>query len=314
MESVERYLFTDRTLSTLTLLCSSLLSSLFFMKIILSRKGLDSSFGAVPSPLFPDGTLWSLPIPAAAECGGVLRYADVRCGEHALGDLVRDLSGGRISADQPAHLDPDLCHASLPRMPGCRPLFGQCGAAETHLQRQGVGPGDLFLFFGWFRQVERVGDTYRYVAGAPDLHVLFGWLQVAERRPLDDAVAVPTWARYHPHCQHAQFAAPNSLYIAAEHLDLPGASSGLLGAGRWPRFRPQLQLTAPAMSRSVWRLPAWFHPCGRDAALSYHARPDRWQLHGDHVLLRTVGRGQEFVLDCDAYPEALAWAAGLFER
>lgn len=284
------------------------------MKIILSRKGLDSSFGAVPSPLFPDGTLWSLPIPAAAGCGGTLRYGDVRFGAHALGDLVRDLSRGRIAATQHVHLDPDLCHAHLARMPGWRPLFGQCGAAETHLQAQGVGPGDLFVFFGWFRHAERVSAGYRYVAGAPDLHVLFGWLRVAARLSLNHETTVPPWARYHPHCQQGGFAAPNSLYIAAERLDLPGVPGAWPGAGRWARFRPQLQLTAPAMLRSVWRLPAWFHPLGRDTALSYHARPDRWQHHEDHVLLRTVGRGQEFVLDCDVYHEALAWVAGLFER
>lgn len=282
------------------------------MKIILSRKGLDSSFGNVPSPLFPDGTLWSLPIPAMGD-GGMLRYRDVRFGEHALGDLVRDLSGGRIAAAQHVHLDPDLHHESLARMPGWRPLFGQCGAAETHLRSQGVGPGDLFLFFGWFRQAERIGGLYRYIA-APDLHVLFGWLQIAARLPLDDEAAVPAWARYHPHCQQAPFAAPNSLYVAAEHLDLPGVSDVLPGAGRWPQFHPRLRLTAPAMSRSVWRLPAWFHPHGRSSALSYHGRPDRWERHGDHVVLRTIGRGQEFVLDCDVYPEALDWLAELFER
>ena len=237
----------------------------------------------------------------------------MRCGEHALGDLGRDLSGGRIVADQHVHFDPDLHHESLPRMPGWRPLFGQCGAAETHLQRQGVGPGDLFLFFGWFRLAERSGGMYRYIAGAPDLHVLFGWLQIAARLPLNDAAAVPLWARYHPHCQHAQFAVPNSLYIAAEHLDLPGVSDVLPGAGRWPHFRLQLRLTAPDAQRSVWQLPAWFHPRGRRSALSYHGSLDRWHLRDDHVLLRTVGRGQEFVLDCAAYPEALAWAAELFE-
>ncbi len=36
------------------------------MKIILSRKGFDSSAGGVPSPIFPDGGLLSLPIPDKA--------------------------------------------------------------------------------------------------------------------------------------------------------------------------------------------------------------------------------------------------------
>ena len=33
------------------------------MKIILSRKGFDSQYGKIKSPILPDGTLLSLPIP-----------------------------------------------------------------------------------------------------------------------------------------------------------------------------------------------------------------------------------------------------------
>jgi len=33
------------------------------MKLILSRKGFDSTYGGYPSPILPDGTLLSLPIP-----------------------------------------------------------------------------------------------------------------------------------------------------------------------------------------------------------------------------------------------------------
>ena len=33
------------------------------MKLILSRKGFDSQSGGCPSPIFPNGTLYSLPIP-----------------------------------------------------------------------------------------------------------------------------------------------------------------------------------------------------------------------------------------------------------
>ena len=34
------------------------------MKIILSRKGFDSGNGGQPSPILPDGTLLSMPIPS----------------------------------------------------------------------------------------------------------------------------------------------------------------------------------------------------------------------------------------------------------
>ena len=50
----------------------------------------------------------------------------------------------------------------------------------------------------------------------------------------------------------------------------------------------------------------------RPSPLSYHGRPNRWQLMDDSVQLQTVGRGQEFVLDTDHYPEALTWLRTLF--
>jgi len=41
------------------------------MKFILSRKGFDSKSGGYPSPIFPDGSLISLPIPAHEYVTGV---------------------------------------------------------------------------------------------------------------------------------------------------------------------------------------------------------------------------------------------------
>ena len=39
----------------------------------------------------------------------------------------------------------------------------------------GVGVGDVFLFFGWFKEVRQTAKGLAYRRGAPDLHVLFGW-------------------------------------------------------------------------------------------------------------------------------------------
>ena len=44
------------------------------MKVILSRKGFDSSNGGIPSPILPDGTLLSFPIPA---CSDELTFAEL---------------------------------------------------------------------------------------------------------------------------------------------------------------------------------------------------------------------------------------------
>ena len=91
------------------------------MRLILSRKGFDTSCGGCPSPILPDGRMVSLPIPDARS---PIRYGDIRWGEYDLGALVGDLTRGRIAPTQAAHLDPDLRRESLPRRPGWRPLFG----------------------------------------------------------------------------------------------------------------------------------------------------------------------------------------------
>jgi hypothetical protein len=288
------------------------------MRIIFSRKGFDSGMGRVASPIFPSGALCSLPIPEPDSPAPLRRYGEIRFGEQTLGPLVRDLTRGKLSSHVKAHLDPDLDAAAIrPRPAGWRPLFGQSGPAERHLRNRGVAEGDLFLFFGWFRRVERdaVSGAFHYVEGAPDLHCLYGWLRVAERISVQGG-ALPTWAHDHPHWQDHQ-ATPattiNTLYVAADHLHLPGVKGDLPGGGIFRRYAEPLRLTAPDVSRGVWHLPAWFHPWGRSSALSYHANPDRWRVSGESVRVRTVARGQEFVLDCDHYPETRYWLAQLFD-
>jgi hypothetical protein len=286
------------------------------MRIIFSRKGFDSTMGGVASPIFPSGDMYSLPIPESSPAP-LRRYGETWYGEHTLGPLVRDLTHGKFGPDSKAHVDPDLDATAIrPRPAGWRPLFGQSGAAERHLRNQGVVEGDVFLFFGWFRRVGQDATTgaYRYVENAPNVHCLFGWLQVAERVAVQGEV-VPSWAHDHPHWQDHQAtpsATINTLYLATDRLHLPGVSSELPGGGVFRRYAEPLRLTEPDASRSVWHLPAWFHPQGRSSALSYHANPDRWMVNGKSVQLRSVGRGQEFVLDCDHYPEASDWLAQLF--
>src|SRR5690242_14094249 len=139
------------------------------MKIIFSRKGFDSESGKVPSPIFPDGRLLSLPIP---DDDGV-SYAKIAFKLKTyttLSPIVADLVGKRKDRPTRAHLDPDLRREAFPRGRGWRPLFGQAGAAQRHLANQGVGTGDLFLFFGWFRHTQWHQERLRFIPGAPNLH------------------------------------------------------------------------------------------------------------------------------------------------
>lgn len=282
------------------------------MKLILSRKGFDSSNGGVASPILPSGRLCSLPIPSA-DGENAPRYSDILFDDCSLGKLVHDLTRGKTSPHRPAHLDPDLNSASVPRLPGWRGAFGQAGAAERLLQNQRVGTGDVFLFYGWFKRIEYSNGTYRYVQGALDLHILFGWLQIAERIPVAERSRIPVWACDHVHCRRAQPRTPDSLYIATERIKLPGFSLVRPGAGIFSRYHPSLCLTnrEPYVSRSLWRLPSWMFPANANLALTSHTDLERWERRADYALLRNVSQGQEFVLDCDYYPEAIEWLANL---
>lgn len=282
------------------------------MKIILSRKGFDSGSGGYPSPILPSGELCSLPIPEPMPDSRSKRYEEIRIGNHSIGTIVNDLTRGKITPEKPAHLDPDLNFDSIARAENWKPIFGQAGAAETHLQNQGVKEGDVFVFFGLFRRVEQVAGSYSYIRGVLPLHIIFGWLQIERRIPIGNLSEIPSWALNHPHSKSIKYSNRDSIYISSErikslNIDKPGA-------GTFKKFDLALRLTSPSPSKtSVWQLPSWFHPKGENSSLSYHKNLTRWTLENDYVLLNSVNRGQEFVLDCEEYPESLDWLCNIFE-
>ncbi len=277
------------------------------MKIILSRKGFDSSSGGFPNPLLPNDWLLSLPIPDPA---APYNYDELSFRKYNLGQVVRELSGGRMSGKEKAHLDPDLHKATVKRAKGWRPLFGQCGAAQGHLSKQGVGPGDLFLFFSWFRQTEMGPQGLRFRKDARDYHILYGWFQVDQM--LDLSKEEPkSWMRDHPHC-FGKRSGCNMLYVAREQLSLPVTNMPpKKGAALFGKQWNELFLSF-GKTRRYWRLPDFFDPKGKESSLSYHENPSVWSDNrGGEVSLKSAARGQEFVLDTHDYPEAINWAAEL---
>ena len=236
------------------------------MRIVLSRKGFDTSpqGGGGASPIV-NGRPVSLPIPAS---GGpsVTTYRDL-----GLGALVEAASGGRQGPDSKCHHDPMfLADGTV--------LLGQCGSAQTHLSRQGVATGDLFLFFGLFRD-----------GRDPPHHRIFGYLEVERVLPLASAAPGEIAAL-------AALGFPHALAMHASNDAL------YMGRGHKARFaHNELRLTQAAGPPSLWQVPAWLHRIG----LSYHARGDRWAVPG---RLRSASRGQEFVADVGTDSKAHAWA------
>ena len=284
------------------------------MKLIFSRKGFDSGTGKAPSPIFPDNSIVSIPIP---DKHSEIEYQHINAPNGAnIGDLVEKITKNRIPRHYKAHLDPDLYRGSLRRERGWRPVFGQTGSAQGHLKNKDIGVNDLFLFFGKFQRIINDKNQIRFDSNSKPVHLIFGWLQVDKVFDVNrQKRKMPKWTSYHPHLAR-KMRDNNTLYIASKNLSL-GDSVGneLPGGGMFKKFSSTLQLTDPnSKGCSAWKLPKWFYPGGKRSALSFHSDISRWEKKSNCVCLRTVGRGQEFVLDCDDYPEANPWLKKIFKE
>ena len=276
------------------------------MKLILSRKGFDSQSGGSPSPIFPNGTLYSLPIPHQHS---EITYGDLWHGDTNIGETVADLTCDRIGSKDPAHLDPDINHIAYPRQAGWQPLFGQSGAAQGHLDNQRMQIGDLFLFFGLFQKIEKTSGGWCFVKDAPKQHILWGWLQIGKICKVDKlAKDELPWSRYHPHRHRSRDRdSTNTLYVASRGLTLGGGSIAP-GAGCFLKSHEPLILTNPNGSGVTdWRLPRCFYPDNGKSPLTYHPKLDRWRHDDRYTYLQSASRGQEFVLDLDQYPDVTDW-------
>ncbi len=239
------------------------------MKIVFSRKGFDSGAGGAPSPIV-DGAPVSLPIPTRRR--SLTRYGDL-----GLSKRVVEATRGRMRGDEPCHNDP-MFEAG-------RCAFGQAGAAQAHLDNQGVAEGDVFLFFGLFARS----------GGRDPHHRIFGWMRVERRIPLGPAPGPddqPDGFRHrHPHTL-GDWNANNTLHV---------------GPGGVARTAPDLlRLSVPGGPRSRWRVPPWL----RETGLSFHGSAERWS---DEGRLAVVARGQEFVADIGDREDARAWLASVID-
>jgi hypothetical protein len=266
------------------------------VKLILSRKGFDSSVGGHPSPILPDGTMLSLPIPSRFD---TTKYDDLSGpGENSYGDIIRQLGIGGGTDGKGAHLDPDLLHNVRPRRAGWRPALGQIDAAAGHLRNQGVKSGDLFLFYGWFRPTEEINGKLGFIPSRSGFHAIYGYLEadLVLRAPAYEML--PHWLLDHPHAVPRRLSkSTNTIYVAAPrltgHPSLPG--SGVF------RFDERLVLTQAGMSRSRWNLePGLF----QHLTISYH-RTDAWR----DGYFQSYPRAQEYVIDADE--TATRWATNL---
>lgn len=269
------------------------------MKIILSRKGFDLVNGGYLSPILDDKKLVSLPIPQKGES---CLYSDLKYNNNTYLDLMKQITPiisyekipkTELTFDTTCHLDPDLCKDIKPRKPGWKGSFGPDSKWQTHLKENDVKEGDVFLFFGTFKNAVKQNGDYTFESGSPVVHLIFGYLQVGQRLcPKDDGI--PAWMIGHP---HAEDGSEGIIYVAKEKLSW---NKKLSGSGVFD-YHTDLVLTKKGYSKSRWDLPTFF----REAKISCHKK-NPWKEEG---YFQSVGRGQEFVVYCS--PQIKEWTRWL---
>lgn len=218
------------------------------MKIILSRKGFDSENGGIASPIFPDDSLISFPIPSYEYTS----FYDLMHNGITYGEMLTDLNYKQ--GEYGCHLDPDLDNSKRIRpIKGWYPAFGQTGSSASYLKNNHIEPGDLFLFFGTFHRVEEVDGHLRYVKRTgnfyndKDLHVIWGYLQIADILSTWKDIRKVWW---HSHADpDRRFDDANTIFTATKTLSFdknkPGA--GLL------TFNKKRVLTLEGSTKATWK-------------------------------------------------------------
>ena len=172
-------------------------------KLILSRKGFDSKAGGSASPILSDGSFFSIPIPQNHP--SPKKYKDLDFNGISGSELLKEVSA-KVK-------DTDYCHND-PLLNEKIGIFGQASSSQTELKNNNVGPGDLFLFFGWFKN---------FSANGRDLHQLFGWLQIDKiikgSKEIKRYLCENNIQHPHGYGDASRFS-NNTIYIAKKKLEL----------------------------------------------------------------------------------------------
>ena len=220
------------------------------MKIILSRKGFDSSNGGIASPIMEDKTLISFPIPS----NDTDRFEDLVYRGQSYAKILQDLNYKEDPKYPNCHVDPDLeTGRRRVEIDGWCPVFGQVSASATYLMKNvKVEPGDLFLFFGNYHKVKYADGKYQYTKKTGDfysdndLQVIWGYMQVG------NIIRDPEEQRkyhWHPHSAGELVTTKsNVMFVASDRLSFNG---DLPGAGTLT-FREDRVLTAKHCNTATW--------------------------------------------------------------
>ena len=274
------------------------------MRVVLSRKGFDSTAGGGSSPILADGRMVSMPIPEPVPSPGSPTYEEVEVpGRVQMTYAELGARCGLAAATGPMHLDPDLIPDAKERAPGWKGALGQAGSAAGHLRKQSMSIGDLFLFFGRFAHVGGRG-----LRGQKSFHAIFGYLQVGQMVDIGAGEQPPPWLDGHPHLTHESqtvYKRHNMVFLARHRLDFAPDCPG------WGVFHydDALRMTPNDCDGLVWwELPDCFGP-EAGATVSYLPASCWHPPEARRVRVEVIGNKQELV--CKGNDAIAFWAKEL---
>lgn len=258
------------------------------MRVILSRKGFEPTHGGIPSPIMPDGTLLLLPKP---DEDGAESYYDFSYEDMTYYDIACSLS-----EELREPLKNYRCHSECYITPehhihpsSWYPAYLRYGAMQTHLSHQRVSVGDIFLFYGCFRQTEYdANHKLHFVSNAPEQTIIFSYFQIGaiikDYSFISKQFKWPFHIRANTdHNQHY------TIYLPTKKLSYNNQQPGFATLS----YSPKLILTKPGYQYNHWCLPDFL--CVPDVTISYHNNRNNGFLMGKGYF-KTSSISDEFVI------------------
>jgi hypothetical protein len=200
---------------------------------------------------------------------------------------LKEVSATQVSSEDFCHYDPALNDKIG--------LFGQAGSAQSELKNNGVGIGDLFLFFGWFKKKDNPKIN---------IHKIFGWLQIDEILEGDNQISnfLKKYNLSHPHDPKYRQYKNNTIYVSRKNF------------GLFKKFSKKLVLSAPNHTKSLWQFPKKYfsNPAKKKSKIFLNRL--KWKDNKKLLVDTNIGPGQEFIFDAQEVPDISLWAKSLIEE
>lgn len=261
------------------------------MRIVLSKKGVDTSYGNMAS-IVENGVFYSIPIPEPKYMKETrTRYSDIKLKNGlSLFDKIKNYYPK--FEDNICHVDPNISNY----FGATHGIIGQVDKAQTFLENK-IGIGDIFLFFGRYAEV-RDNEVIGY-----ERAIIWGYLIVSEIIKPQQITATERakkekqypWIKANPHWNFKDYEnKPNNcIYIGKDY--------GVFD------YSPELNLTLPYSKPRYWGLPKELNGLKIESEMSAHNGTIK---NGTFTLATTFG--QEFVVE--ESERATKWALSLIEK